>query len=300
MNQAIEKSNNRTRKILILFVVVFLLFALTSCGGFEDPLAKGEFKWHEYILVYPIGWFMATISALFGNNYGMGILITTIVIRTLSWPIHSRSSEMSLKMSLMQPEMQRIQGKYANREDKESQQRMQMEQAQLMQKYKISPLGCLLPILQMPIFLSVYQVVRRIYLPGGIWAEHVSNMNFIGIDLTSRATAGDWRGWVLSILVAALNLVMVLIAAKPPSYQKNTHKHSSAGQEDQPGQGSMKVMQYVMIAMMFSFAITSNSIALYWLVGNMISIIQTLITRKMNEKKYYEMKNADLVVKSRE
>lgn len=300
MNQSINRHKSRTRQFLILFVVVFLLLFLTSCGNLEAPLAKGGFKWHEYILVYPIGWLMSNISGFFGNNYGIGIIITTIIIRVLSWPIHTKTNDMSLKMNIMQPEMQRIQAKYANRQDKESQQRMQMEMTQLYQKYKINPLGCLLPILQMPIFLAVYQVVRRIYIPGGIWANNVSNMNFLGINLARSGTEGDWKGWLLAIVVAILNVGMVILSTRKPSYQKETHKHSSSTQENQPGQNSMKIMQYVMIAMMFGFALSSNSIALYWIIGNFISILQTYINRKTNEKKYLKMKYEDLVVKSRE
>jgi len=151
----------------------------------------------------------------------------------------------------------------------------------------------------MPIFLAVYQVVRRIYLPGGIWAEQVSNMNFLGIDLASSGTSGDWKGILLAIVVAILNFGMVFLSTKKPNYQKETHKHSGTG-ENQPGQNSMKIMQYVMIAMMFGFALSSNSIALYWVIGNAISILQTFINRKMNEKRYEKMKYEDLVVKNRD
>lgn len=298
MDQTVKRKSNRTRKILVVLVVVCLLFFLTSCGNLEAPLASGKFKWHDYILVYPIGWLMGTISGFLGNNYGLGIIITTIIIRLISWPIYAKTSDMSLKMNLMQPEMQRIQVKYANRQDRESQQRMQMEMTQLYQRYNMNPLGCLLPILQMPIFLAVYQVVRRIHLPGGVWSEKVSNMNLLGINLAASGTGGDWRGWILAILVAGLNVLMVWLSMKKPSYQKETHKHGI--QENQPGQNSMKIMQYIMIAMMFGFALSSNSIALYWIIGNAISILQTFINRKRNEKKYYKYKYEDLVVKNRD
>lgn len=299
MDQMINKTHDRGRKILILFVVIALLFVLTSCGDLEAPLEQGKFSWWEYVLVYPVGWLMGTISGILGNNYGLGIILTTLIIRTLAWPIYSKTNDMSMKMNLMQPEMQRIQEKYANRQDRESQQRMQMEMTQLYQRYNLNPLGCLLPFLQMPIFISVYQVVQRIWLPGGIWTDKVSNMNFIGIDLTLNGYGGDWRGIVLSIIVLGTNLLMTYIAMKKPNYQKQTHTHNT-NPNTQNTQKSMQIMQYVMVAAMFFFALSSNSIALYWMIGNAFSIGQTLINRKISEKKYYEMKNADLVVKSRD
>lgn len=299
MDQAVNIQSNRTRKILALFIAVFLLFFLTSCKLNESTLTNDNFKWWDYILVYPIGWLMGNISGIFGNNYGVGIILTTIIIRTISWPIYSKTNDMSLKMNLMQPELQRVQAKYANRQDRESQQRMQMEMTQLYKKYKFNPLGCMLPILQMPIFLAVYRVVRTIYLPGGLWTEKVSNMSFIGINLAANGMDGDWRGWILAIVVGLLNIGMVLLSTRKPSYQKETHKHSTS-EQNQPGQNTMKYMQYMMVAMMFFFALSSNSIALYWLIGNAISILQTFVSRKLGEKKYNKMKYEDLVVKNRD
>lgn len=70
---------------------------------------------------------------------------------------------MSLKMTLMQPEMARIQRKYGVRKDPQSQQQMQLEMMKLYKKYKMNPLGCILPMfIQFPIFMAMYEVVKRI------------------------------------------------------------------------------------------------------------------------------------------
>lgn len=294
---------DRKRKILSLFIVIGLLFVLTSCGDINAPIAKDSLKWFEWVLVVPIGWLMQFFAGLFNNSYAMGIILTTLVIRTLAWPIYAKTTDLSLKMAVMQPELQKIQAKYADRKDQESQQRMQMEMTQLYKKHKFNPLGCFMPFLQMPIFISVYQVVRRIHLPGGMWTDNVSKMTFLGIDLTKAGNftaifgkGGDWRGWILALIVLATNVILNYFASKKPSYQKQTHTHSAEAKPEQ----SMKIMQYFMIGMMFMFALTSNSIALYWIIGNTYSIMQTLINRKLNEKKYMEMKYDDLVVKNRD
>ena len=62
----------------------------------------------------------------------------------------------------MQPELNEIQKKYANRQDERSKQMMQMETAQLYKKYKVGIGGCLLPLLQFPIFMAIYRSVTRI------------------------------------------------------------------------------------------------------------------------------------------
>lgn len=295
------------KKIVVLFIVVGLLFVLTSCGGsIEKPITTNTKNWFDWILVIPIGWIMQFFSGIAGNNFGVGIIITTIIIRTIAWPIYAKSNDLSLKMSIAQPEMQRVQAKYAGRQDRESQQKMQMEMSQIYKKYNINLFGCLMPFLQMPIFIAVYQVVQRIYLENGIWAHKVANKFFLGINLDKAGNltffrsgqTGDLAGWILAILVAGTNFLLNYLAMKKPSYQKQTASHGYQSDEAMQSQKMMKYMQVFMIVMMFGLSLQSNSLALYWVVGNTYSIGQNLINRKINEVKYEKMKNEDLVVKS--
>lgn len=292
----------------MVFVVVVLLFTLTSCGGDVDaPIVIKNARWHDWVLLFPVAWIMQFFAGLFNSSFGMGIILTTIVIRTLAWPIYAKTNDMSMKMAIMQPDLQRVQDKYAGRDDRDSQQRMAMEMQQVYKKHNFSPLGCFMPLLQMPIFISVYQAVRRISIDGGQWADKVSNKFFLTIDLTSSGNlqaifgkGGDWKGWILALIVLGTNVALNYLARKKPSYQKQTHTHGAQQDQTQQTEQTMKIMQYVMVAMMFTFALSSNSIALYWVVGNTYSIIQTLINRKLSEKKYEKLRNEDLVVKYRE
>ncbi len=300
----------KKRKILMLFVVIVLLFALTSCSGrntFDKPITIENARWHDYVLLFPVSWIMQLFASWFNNSFGMGIILTTILIRTLAWPIYAKTNDLSMKMAIMQPDIQRIQEKYANKQDRESQQRQAMEMQAVYKKHKFSPLGCFMPLLQMPIFIAVYQSVQRIWRPGGMWTDKVSNMNFLTIDLSSAGNlqaifgqGGDWKGWILALIVLGTNLALNYLARKKPTYQKQTHTHKVTDQQSQQTEQTMKIMQYVMVIMMFTFALSSNSIALYWVIGNTYSIIQTLINRKISEKKFRELENQDLVVKYRE
>ncbi len=311
---------NRKRKVMTLILVVALLFVLTSCSGgqvnkpisFDPKIAN----WFDWILVIPVGWVMQLFAGLFNNNFAAGIIITTIIIRTIAWPIYAKSSDMSLKMAIMQPDIQRLQAKYAHRQDTESQQRMRMEMAAIYKKHNFNPLGCFMPLVQMPIFIAVYQTVQRIWITGyekdgviynGVWADKVSDMNFLTIDLSLKGNlglifgkGGDWKGWILAIVVLITNIVLNYIAMLKPSYQKQTHTHTQQAAEAEQSQKMMKYMQIFMIVMMFGIALNSNSLALYWAVGNTYSIGQTLVNRKINERKYYKMKHQDLVVKKRD
>ena len=305
------------KRIVIVFVMMALLFVLAGCSGdINRPITTNPkiANWFDWVLVIPVGWIMQLIAGWFGNSFAAGIIFTTIIIRTAAWPIYAKSNDLSIKMAVAQPDIQRVQAKYANRKDRESQQRMQMEMQQVYKKHKINMLGCLMPLVQMPIFIAVYQTVQRIWIASatigdvevtGLWAHKVANMNFLSVDLAKSGnlqyffngfTDGDWKGWILAVIVAGTNILLNWLSTRKPSYQKDTHKHGAGGQQAQQSQQMMKYMQIFMVIMMFGIALTSNALALYWIVGNIYSIGQNLINRKINEKKYYAMKNKDLVV----
>lgn len=291
------------KKVLMLFVLAGILVFLSGCSGDTTaPIVAGKGNWFEWILVTPIAWLMAFFGKLFNNSFAMGIIFSTIIVRTIAWPIYAKSNDLSIKMAVAQPEMQRIQAKYATRKDPESQQKMQMEMMGIYKKYGINFMGCLMPFLQMPLFLAMYQVVQRIYLDGGTYAENVSNIKFLGtrLDVAGNMSAifgqkGDLGGWILAIIVAVTMWYLNHLATKKPSYAKNTASHNPQASQAEQTQKMMKYMQYFMIFMMFSLSLQRNSLALYWVVGNIYSIIQNLINRKLNEVKYEKMKNKDLV-----
>lgn len=296
------------KKILAVFVVMTLLVVLSGCSGDPTkPIVVSEGGWFDWLLVIPIAWIMQFFGALFNNSFAMGIIITTIIVRTIAWPIYAKSNDLSIKMAVAQPEMQRVQAKYATRKDPESQQKMQMEMMAVYKKYGINFMGCLMPFLQMPIFLAMYQVVQRVWIVEkdgvfGSFAESVSNRMFLGIDLSKAGNfgaiygqSGDLAGWILAIIVGGTMFALNYLAMKKPAYSKNTAAHNPQSTQAEQTQKMMKYMQYFMVFMMFSISLQSNSLALYWVVGNIYSIGQNLINRYLNEKKYEKMKNKDLV-----
>ena len=292
------------KKFLTLFVLAAVLVFLSGCSGDTTvPIVTETGNWFEWLLVIPIAWVMSFLGALFNNSFAMGIIITTIIVRMIAWPIYAKSNDLSIKMAVAQPEMQRVQAKYAGRKDPESQQKMQMEMMNVYKKYGINFMGCLMPFLQMPIFLAMYQVVQRIWREGGAFTDSVSNRSFLFIDLDKAGNMNalfgdpnsDLAGWILAIIVGGTMYLLNVLATKKPSYAKNTASHNPQGAQAQQTQKIMKYMQYFMIFMMFSISLQSNALALYWVIGNIYSIIQNLINRKLNERKYEKMKNKDLV-----
>jgi YidC/Oxa1 family membrane protein insertase len=264
-------------------------FEVFVTGG-EAPIHSEDAGFFDWILVIPVAFLTQLFGGIFGNSFAVGILITTLIVRTLAWPIYAKSNDLSLKMNLAQPEMQRVQNKYATRKDPQSQQQMQMEMMGVYKKYGINVLGCLLPFLQMPIFIAMYSVVRRITIPGGMYSEQVSNTMFFGINLAN--TNDGITAIILAGIVGATMFTLQRLAMKKPSYAKNV---VSPNPQAQQSQQTMKYVSYFMVIMMMFISYQSNALAIYWIFGNVYSLTQTIINRKLSEKKHAKLKEKELL-----
>ena len=305
-------------RIMFVIAICVIVLGLTGCKGCNgsNNIPLNTWKEEQFfgkILVWPIGFIMNFIGSLFpSGQFAWGILFTTIIVRTIAWPIYAKTNDMSLKMAVAQPEMQRIQQKYANRKDPQSQQRMQQEMMAVYKKYNISLLGCFTPFLQMPIFIAVYNTVLRIPLTyeGGTVAKlTLTDTSFLGIEGCLRSgimavgtqKAATWSapffvGLVLSILVGVTMWLLNKLSQKKPSYQKNIPNQNQTNQMA----SQMKIMNFMMIGMMVFASLSSNALAFYWVIGNIYSIIQGFINRRLNEKKYYKMRSeTDILISNR-
>jgi YidC/Oxa1 family membrane protein insertase len=266
-------------------------FNVYVAGG-ERPISSDDATFFDWILVIPVAFVMNFFAALLGNSFALAIFFTTIIVRTLAWPIYAKSNDLSIKMNVAQPDMQRVQAKYATKKDPQSQQMMQMELLQVYKKHGINIMGCLFPFLQMPIFIAMYGVVRRITLEGGMYASNVSNTMFLGIDLAKGSE--PIASGILAGIVGVTMYFLQKISMKKPSYVKNTAKHNPNPQAMQT-EKTMKFVSYFMIIIMVFASFSSNALALYWIFGNLYSLGQTLVNRRLNEKKHENLSQKQLM-----
>ena len=324
----------KKKHIIMIALVLVMLLVLTGCSGADKsmlpisgPNGKGVDNdgWFVWILVRPIAFFIDRFSV--GGSLALGIILTTIMIRTLAWPVYAKSNDMSLKMTLAQPEMTRIQAKYANRKDPMSQQKMQKEMMAVWKKYKINPLGCLIvPLIQFPLFMAMYNAVQR--YPNGAytyaddakkfagetktvcsWFKHMNtdpakcdlHTRFCGIDLSKGITniteLGKISNWVYVILPILVGITMVacqLVSQMKPSYAKKAYPNQNNPQADQTKK-MMRIMMIFMTAMMVLMSFRSGTLALYWVIGNLFTIVQTLISRKINEVKWTKAQETNTI-----
>ena len=206
----------------------------------------------------PMLWALNVLNS-FVMNYGVAIILLTILLRLLMWPLTRKSYTSSIAMQKMQPEMQRIQKLYAN--DKP---RMQMEMMNLYRTHKTSPMsGCLPLLIQIPIFFALYKAL--------IISVNMRNAHFLWI---SDLAAYD-PYFILPIL---MGVTMWLQQYLQSSHQK-------AASPDDPVAKTNRMMKWMPILFTIMFAWMPAGLVLYWTVSNIFGVFQTYIIKKQLNKK---------------
>lgn len=317
VHASIKKAGEETDVYRI--TALYVLAVDTTLTNLEPIVFKGasvgDFFGHLWnnLFIFPVAWLLVNISKLCGGIYVIGLIIATILIRTLGWPIYAKSNDMSSKMSELQPELQKIQDKYAGRDDPDSKRMMQMEQAQLYKKNKVGFGGCLLPILQLPIFMAVFRAISRIpytkAIPGTIynldWANEL-NPRVFGINLFEGRNIGG-VGQLIGVIVLALLVVgtqilsqLILQHRQKVSKEKSqedipAYRRQAYNQTQNQSQNSMKIMMWMMVVMMGFFVWSSKAgLGVYWLIGNLYSMGQSFINSKTQEKRKEKQKEEEM------
>jgi len=210
------------------------------------------------IIGYPVQWIYSLIG-----NYGITIIIVTLIVRLCLLPLYAKQIKNSAKMQEMQAQQKEIQTRYANNREK-----MNEEMNALYQKAGVSPMsGCLPLIIQLPIIWGLFALLRNplqyMTATNMIAAVHES---FIWItDLSQPDT------WVLPILAGVTTYLTSEVTMGANSGQKN---------------GMMASMKYFMPIMIFLMGRSFPAgLSLYWTIGNCVQIVQSYVFNKKTKKK---------------
>lgn len=220
-----------------------------------------------------IFWIIKSIYSVVGD-WGMAILVITIIFRLLVWPLMQKQIKSSYQMQKVQPLMQEIQQKYAD-----DPQRMQEEMQKLYAETGFNPVaGCLPILLQMPIFMALFQVLRN--MPHYLGNEQGS-YEFYGLvpDLTLSPSAALPMG--IGTFVPYLILLLIFAGATfaPMIMQQ-------MGQPDNPQRKQTLIMAGVMSIMMLWIGWGSPAgVLLFWGMSSLIGVAQQKIVTAMMKKR---------------
>jgi YidC/Oxa1 family membrane protein insertase len=234
------------------------------------PKTMGALKavGHELERSINFGWFdvmakptLYLLNFLHGylGNYGLAIILVTVLIKLLFWPISQKGMKSMKTMQKLQPKMAKLREKY-----KDDKQMQQQEMIKLYQTYKVNPVGgCLPMVIQIPVFFALYKVLLQTielrHAPFFLWITDLSAPDRlpIGIDLP---------------FVGGIPVLTLLMGATMFLQQKMTPSTGDPTQQ--------KVMMFMPVIFTFMFLNFASGLVLYWFVNNLLSIGQQYIVNR--------------------
>jgi len=233
---------------------------LTILKTVNYDLAKAiNFGWFD-VLAKPMLWLLNFFYGYIGN-YGVAIILVTILIKGSFWPITQKGMKSMKNMQKLQPKVAKLKEKY-----KDDPTKMNQEMMAMYKTYKVNPIGgCLPMIIQIPFFFALYRV-----LMAAIELRHAPFMLWINdLSAPDRLMVGFDIPYIHGIPVLTL-----LMGASMYLQQKMTPTTADPTQA--------KVMQFLPVVFTFMFLNFASGLVLYWFVNNLLSILQQqLINRQV-------------------
>ena len=270
--------DQRTKKFLKVFALVAFVFVLTGCAQNLDQNGKlladrainTSTPWSldsgifDFILTIPLAKGILFMTDALGN-VAWGVVGVTILINILILPIMIKSTVSMQKMQLIQPEMEKIQRKYAGRKDQASQMRQSAEIQALYKKHNISMFGSFSTFLTLPIMLAMWQAVQRIEV---LYESSLFGLK-LGVTPMSQITRGAWYYLIIVLIVGITQYLAIeinnIMLKRNPRYKVSKQ------------QQSMKTMNIVMTIMIVWFALSMpTAMSLYWITTSLVTVARTI------------------------
>ena len=218
--------------------------------GWFDPIAKPVLYFLKFLYQYI-------------HNYGLAIIIVTILIKVAFWPLAQKSAKSMKTMQKLQPKMAKLKEKYGK--DKE---KMNKELMQLYKTYKVNPMGgCLPMLLQIPVFFALYKVLLQSielrHAPFMLWINDLSAPDRLMIPGVNIPYLGG-----IPVLTLLMGVSMFLQQKLSPSSLDPTQA---------------RMMQFLPVIFTCMFINFPSGLVLYWLINNVLTIAQQHYVNKFTD-----------------
>lgn len=184
------------------------------------------------------------------RDWGLVIVLLTILLRLVMWPLMQSQAKTTAKMQILQPKIKEIQDRYADKKDMQSQQAMQMEMAALYKEHNFNPAGCLSTFLPMPISIALWSTIRNFEFDSGfLWLHDLAIPDPL---------------WILPVLYLVTNMTQLWVSTrKSPEMFK---------------QQAFMYLFFVYLALIFP-----AGVSIYLVLSTLIGIGQQLLVNKQVE-----------------
>jgi YidC/Oxa1 family membrane protein insertase len=193
------------------------------------------------------------------HNYGVAIILLTLMIKAITWPLQSVANHSGKRMQALAPKLKELQAKH-----KEHPEKLQTETFALYREYGVNPFGgCLPALVQMPVFFSLYFMLQN--------AVELRGQSFLWIhDLTQPDTVASWA---LPFVVPFLNTSHLALHPLPIMVTGLTMvMMRMTPQIGDPAQA--KIAQYMPLVFLLIFYNFAAGLSLYYVINNCVSIVQ--------------------------
>lgn len=227
--------------------IVSLVFILSACSN--KPITNQSTGIWDGLIVLNFSRAIIWLAHFFGNSYGMGIILFTIIIRIILMPLMIFQTRSMRKTQEIQPQLKALQKKYSSR-DRETMNKLQTEQRKLYSEAGINPvMGCLPALVQLPIIWALYQAIWRTAV--------LRSGTFLWLQLGHKDPY-----YILPILAALATAASSWLTTKSA-----------------PETSSMNTMMVVgmPVIVFFTALNVASSLSLYWTVSYVFQVGQTLL-----------------------
>lgn len=236
---------------------------LPECSNFQITSGKYEGLWTSFF-VKPLAYILLVLGK-FVKNYGLSVIIVTIAIRLLAFPITKKTAMQSEMMKKAQPELNKLQKKYEGKQDSESVMKQNQEMMAIYKKYNINPMaGCLFAFLQLPIFIAFFEAVQR--------TPVIFEDKFLGLQLGTTPSVGITTNMFYAYLVLMVCIGVTTFFSL---------KMNAATSDDNPSMKMMPTMMTVMIIVTAIFMPTG--LGIYWVTSNIFTMVQNILVKRSKE-----------------
>lgn len=235
---------------------------LPACEDFNVTSGGYEGLWNTFF-VKPLAFIILKVGQVV-KNYGLAIIITSLLIRLIAFPITKKTAIQSELIKQAKPDLDKLEKKYANKTDQESMMKKSQEMSLIYKKYNINPIsGCLYALLQLPLFIAFLEAINRVpaLFEGTFLTLQMGTAPYIAIS------KGHYAYLILTILVGLSTYF---------SFKLNTTT------SDNKQSNTMTRVMVIMILVMSVFMTVALNI--YWVTTNIFTIAQNLLVKKGGQK----------------
>lgn len=238
--------------------------SLPKCSKFT-PIGNYEGLWTS-LFVKPLAWVIIKIGTVL-KNYGLALIVTCLLIRLILYPFTKKTAMQSELIKKAQPELEKLEKKYANKTSAEDQNKKAQEMMIIYQKYKINPIsGCLIAFIQLPLLLAFYESIQR--------TPAIFEDKFLFFELGKTPWTAIKGGEYAYIILVVLIFVATLFSFKKTLKDQSTNQAMN-----------MKTTLYFMLAIItYSSFTIASAVGIYWVTSNIFTIVQNIMVERKKAK----------------